>query len=101
MTNDNLRPNTSERDAPVLPADLEPAMQSVLATLADIDFAHRQEVEKVSSTGLDDVFKSRLVAKLDQLHRERRQPYLQEVVQLQNRMRLTVSRVPIGGDSQR
>jgi hypothetical protein len=49
-------------------------MQSVLATLADIDFADRQEVEKVSSTGLDDVFKSRLVTKLDQLHREQRQP---------------------------
>ena len=92
MTNDNLRPNISERDTPVLPADLEPAMQSVLATLADIDFAHRQEVEKVSSTGLDDVFKSRLVAKLDQLHRERRHPYAQEAVRLQKRMRSLFSR---------
>ena len=92
MTNDNLRPNISERDTPVLPADLEPAMQSVLATLADIDFAHRQEVEKVSSSGLDDMFKSRLIAKLDQLHRERRQPYAQEAVRLQKRMRSLFSR---------
>ncbi len=92
MTNDNLRPNISERDTPVLPADLEPAMQSVLATLADIDFAHRQEVEKVSSTRLDDVFKSRLIAKLDQLHRERRQPYAQVAVRLQKRMRSLFSR---------
>jgi hypothetical protein len=95
MTNDNLRPNTSERDAPVLPADLEPAMQSVLATLADIDFAHRQEVEKVSSTGLDDVFKSRLVAKLDQLHRDRRDPYAKEVVTLQKRMRALFRPEPV------
>jgi hypothetical protein len=70
-------------------------MQSVLSTLADIDFAHRQAVEKVSSTGLDDVFKSRLVAKLDQLHRERRHPYAKEVVRLQKRMRSLLRREPV------
>ena len=95
MTNDNLRPNISERDAPVLPADLEPAMQSVLATLADIDFAHRQEVERVSSSRLDDVFKSRLVARLDSVHREQRGPYAKEVVRLQRRMRALVRREPV------
>lgn len=95
MTNDNLRPDISERDAPVLPPDLQPAMQLVLATLADIDLAHRQEVEKVSSSGLDDVFKSRLIAKLDQLHRERRHPYAQEVLRLQNRFRSFRSREPV------
>ena len=92
---------TAECDQPQVAAEFQSAMQSLLATLADIDIAHEVELERVNSSALDEAFKLRLAAKLVQHHREQRQPYLQEVVQLQNRMRLTVSRVPIGGDSQR
>ena len=96
MTKDSVRHTASEHDPPpIIPAELSPAMQSLLATLADIDFAHQREVEKVTNSGLDDVFKSRLTAKLDRLHRERRQPYAQELLRLQNRFRSLRSRESI------
>lgn len=76
----------------VMPDELQPSMQSVLATLADIDFAYQHELEQVNSSGVDDVFKSRLVAKLEQLHRDRRQPYADELIKLQNRVRSMVRR---------
>jgi streptomycin 6-kinase len=96
MTKDQLRRVAPEDDRPpILPDEFQPAMQSILAILADIDFAHEREVEKVSRSGLDDVFKSSLIAKLDQLHRERRQPYAQELVRLQHRFRSLRSREPV------
>jgi streptomycin 6-kinase len=96
MTNDNLRCTASEYDEPpVIPAEFQPAMQSVLATLADLDFAHQREVDQISRSGVDDVFKARLIAKLDQLHRERRHPYAQELFRLQERMRSLFRREPV------
>ena len=71
----------------ILPTELQPLMQSLLSTLADIDFAHEHEVEKVKNSALDDRFRATLIAKLDQLHREMRQPYVEEVLRLQNRAR--------------
>jgi hypothetical protein len=88
MTKDQLRRDAPEDDRPpTMPDELQPAMQSVLAILADIDFAHEREVEKVNNSGLDDVFKSSLIAKLDHVHQQRRKPYAQELVRLQHRFR--------------
>ena len=96
MTNEKLRRVAAENDnPPILPEGFQPAMQSVLAVVADIDFAHEREMEKVNNSGLDDVFKSRLISKLDQRHRERRQPYAQELVRLQKRIRALFSREPV------
>jgi hypothetical protein len=74
----------------------QPAMQAMLATLADIDFAHEHELEKVNSSVIDDSFKMKLVTKLDQLHRDRREPYEQERVRLHEQMRSLMNRVPAG-----
>ena len=46
MTNEQLRHDAPEYDQPpIMPDEFEPAMQSILAILADIDFAHEREVE--------------------------------------------------------
>jgi hypothetical protein len=71
-----------------MPAEFQPLMQALLATLADIDFAHEHEVDKVNSTVLDERFKAKLVSKLDQLHRERRHPYEQEALLLEERVQM-------------
>jgi hypothetical protein len=93
MTNEQLRHDAPEYDQPpIMPDEFEPAMQSILAILADIDFAHEREVEKVNNSGLNEVFKSSLIAKLDHVHQQRRKPYAQELVRLQERIRALFTR---------
>ena len=101
MSNHKLREGQYDHDqSPVAPAEFQPALQAILATLADIDFAHEHEMEKINSSVMDERFKTKLVTKLDQLHREKREPYEQELVRLQDRMRSLLSRVPAGERSQ-
>lgn len=96
MTKDQLRRVAPEGDRPpIMPDEFQPAMQSMLAILADIDFAHEREMEQVNGSGLDDVFKSRLIAKLHQVHQQRREPYAQELLRLQKRIRTLFSRQPV------
>jgi hypothetical protein len=64
----------------------QPLLQSLLATLADLDFDYEQEREKVSSTSPDADVKSRALEKLRNRHRERREPYIQQLAILQKRM---------------
>jgi hypothetical protein len=87
MINEQLRHDALEDDhPPIVPDEFEPAMQSILAILADIDFAHERELEKINDSGLNEVFKSSLIAKLDHIHQQRRKPYAQELVRLQERI---------------
>jgi hypothetical protein len=90
MPNANLREAHEHHQPPIMPAEFLPVMQSLLATLADIDFAHEHEVEKVNSSGKDDTFKAKLITKLDQLHQERRHPYEHELLRLASRMQSLV-----------
>jgi hypothetical protein len=71
----------------LMPAEFQPAIQAILSILADIDFAHEHELEKVERSVLDERFKTKLIAKLNQLHRQRRQPYAHELLYLQERTR--------------
>ena len=64
----------------------QPLLQSLLATLADLDFDYEQEREKLSSTSPDTTVKSRALEKLKNRHRERREPYIQQLTILQKRM---------------
>jgi hypothetical protein len=83
----------SEHDQPpVMPAEFQPLMQSLLATLADIDLAHEHELEKVNSTSVDNTFKAKLITKLDQVHREKRHPYANELLNLEARARSFLGR---------
>ncbi|QRM35987.1 hypothetical protein [Microvirga sp. VF16] len=67
--------------------DLPPLLQSLLATLADINFAYERERDKLSTSTRDMNLKIRLLEKLKQHHRQRREPYLQQLAILQERIR--------------
>jgi hypothetical protein len=66
--------------------DLQPLLQSLLATLADIDFEHEREHDMVSRRTHDVNLKTRVLEKLKQQHRERREPYIQQLAILQQRI---------------
>jgi hypothetical protein len=65
---------------------LQPLLQSLLSTLADIDFDYEVEREKVSNTARDTNLKIRALEKLKARHRERREPYIRQLALLQQRM---------------
>src|SRR4051794_14780581 len=64
----------------------QPLLQSLLATLADIDFDYEKEREKLSTTAPDANIKIRALEKLKARHHERREPYIQQLAILQRRM---------------
>ena len=66
--------------------DLQPLLQSLLGTLADIDFEYERERDYISSRTMDTNLKIRLLEKLKQHHRERREPYLQQLALLHERI---------------
>jgi len=66
--------------------DLQPLLQSLLGTLADIDFEYERERDNINSRTLDAKLKIRLLEKLKQHHRERREPYLQQLAILHERI---------------
>jgi|EndMetStandDraft_3_1072993.scaffolds.fasta_scaffold135063_2 hypothetical protein len=63
-----------------------PLLQSLLATLADIDFDYEREREKLCSNSPNSNIKIRALEKLKARHRERREPYIQQLAVLQQRM---------------
>jgi len=65
---------------------LQPLLQSLLATLADLDFDYEKERVKLSTTSPDTNIKIRALEKLKSRHRERREPYIQQLAILQKRM---------------
>ena len=91
MPEGNLRVIDPEEHPRVCPADVQPLMQSLLATLADIDFEHERELDKMKNSATDALLKERMIKKLEQRHRERRHPYVQELMALEARMRLVLA----------
>jgi len=65
---------------------LQPLLQSLLSTLADIDFDYELEREKLSDAAQDNTLKMRALEKLKSRHRERREPYIQQLAILQRRI---------------
>lgn len=65
---------------------LQPLLQSLLSTLADIDFAYECEREKLSKSSPDFNLKIRVLERLKLQHQARRTPYLQQLAMLQERM---------------
>lgn len=64
----------------------QPLLQSLLATLADLDFDYEKEREKLSNASPDTNIRIRALEKLKTRHRERREPYIQQLTILQKRM---------------
>jgi hypothetical protein len=68
-------------------ATLQPLLQSLLATLANMDFEYERERDRLSASARDANLKVRVLEKLKRQHRERREPYIQQLAILQERMR--------------
>jgi hypothetical protein len=66
--------------------DLQPLLQSLLGTLADIDFEYERECDNINGRTMDMNLKIRLLEKLKQHHRQRREPYLQQLAILHERI---------------
>ena len=77
--------NGSKGDRVYAP-DILPRLQSLLATLADLDVAHGSNVLVIESRPMADVRKDQLIADLWQAHCRRRAPYLREIESLRARM---------------
>ena len=88
---DNKPHSSQSSQQAVLPRiyspDLQPLLQSLLGTLADIDFEYERECDQINSRTMDMNLKIRLLEKLKQRHRQRREPYLQQLAILQERIR--------------
>ena len=66
--------------------DVQPLFQSLLATLADLDFDYERERERISSSTEDSNLRGRLLRQLADKHRERRDPYIRHLTALQARI---------------
>lgn len=71
----------------VYPGELQPLLQSLLATLADIDFAFERDLEAARAASTEENLKRRIIERLVARHRERREPYVQQLTTLQCRIR--------------
>jgi hypothetical protein len=60
-------------------------MQSLLAMLADLEFEHERECERLGSIR-DDGLRIRALEKANQRHGARREPYLQQLAVLRGRI---------------
>ncbi len=68
-----------------------PLLQSLLATLADIDFAFESDLEVVETSATDEALKRKIIERLREQHRERRAPYVRQIDALQKRLQLLVA----------
>ena len=64
-------------------SELQPRMQDVLRTLADIDFEHDVALTRLEETTQDPTLKARLAERLNARHRECREPYVRMLDELQ------------------
>jgi len=74
------------RVAPTYPPDFLPLLQSLLATLADIDFEHESDIETVRNSAADEWLKQTTIRKLQERHQERRAPYVRRLDGLQKQI---------------
>lgn len=66
--------------------DILPLLQSLLRTLADIDFEFERDLELIANSTIDETLKQKAVSTLRQRHEERRTPYLREIAALQGQI---------------
>jgi hypothetical protein len=71
--------------------DLHALLQSTSRTLANLDFEHQHEVQRVERGRTDPALKKQIIDNLRRRHRERRQPYVALVAELQSHLSSAVS----------
>jgi hypothetical protein len=67
--------------------DILPRLQSLLADLADIDFACEQKLKVIERSLGDESLKRRKIAQLWQDHQKRREPYIAALEELEEQIR--------------
>jgi hypothetical protein len=68
------------------PFDLHALLQSTSRTLSNLDFEHQHEVQRVERGRTDPALKRQITDNLKRRHRERRQPYVALIAELQSRL---------------
>jgi hypothetical protein len=88
MDGNRLNPAALSDAAPprVYPAELQPLLQSLMATLANIDFEYEQERSRMCVDPRDGSLKQRMLQKLQTRHQEQRRPYVEQLIHLQHRI---------------
>jgi len=65
--------------------DLQQALRVLIDTLIDIDLEHERQRKHLSKSSLDPASKHRMLKTLGQQHRQRREPYVQQLIGWQGR----------------
>jgi hypothetical protein len=73
------------------PFDLYALLQSTSRTLSNLDFEHQHEMQRVERGRTDPVLKRQIIDSLTRRHRERRQPYVVLIAELQSHLSSAVS----------
>lgn len=73
------------------PFDLYALLQSTSHTLSNLDFEHQHEVQRVERGRTDPMLKKQIIDNLKRRHRERRQPYVALIAELQSHLSSAVS----------
>ncbi len=60
--------------------DHQHALQVLIDALIDIDLEHERQREHLSKSSLDPALKHRMLKKLGEQHRQRREPYVQQLI---------------------
>jgi hypothetical protein len=68
------------------PPELQPLLQLLLATLADIDCEHESDIETVRSSSADEWLKQATIRKLQERRQKRRAPYVRKLESLQKQI---------------
>jgi hypothetical protein len=67
---------------PTCSPELQPLLQTLLATLASIDSAHEGDLETVRSSTVEEWLKQDVIRRLQESHQRRRAPYLRQIEEL-------------------
>jgi hypothetical protein len=73
---------SGEADRPFYSPHVQGLMQSLLVTLANIDFVYEHERAKLSRSRTEASLKACLFAQLERRHREQREPYVRQLALL-------------------
>jgi hypothetical protein len=71
--------------------DLHVLLRNTSRTLSNLDFEHQREMQRAERSRTDPVLKKQIVENLQRRYRERRQPYVGLVAELQKHLSSAVS----------
>lgn len=71
--------------------DLHGLWQNTASTLSNLDFEHQHEMQRLERSRTDPMLKKQIMDNLKRRHRERRQPYVALVAELQKHLSSALS----------